>query len=86
MVCSAAWSIGLSADVPPVEPGGEHAAIRRATPTTKLASACMGNLNVILPMITVAGVTQNIEDTFITPNETQDRRLARDSLHRLDGM
>src|SRR5213595_4152281 len=34
MVCSAAWSIGLSAD----EPGREHAAIRRATPTRKLAT------------------------------------------------
>src|SRR6266496_426246 len=55
MVCSAAWSIGLSADEPAVEPGREHAAIRRATPTSKLAPARMGNSNVILPMITVAG-------------------------------
>jgi hypothetical protein len=31
----------------------------------------MGNLKVILPMITVAGVPQNIEDTFITPNENK---------------
>src|SRR5438046_4004840 len=53
MVCSAAWSIGLSAD----ELGREHPAIRRATPTSKLASARMGNSNVILPMINVAGVT-----------------------------
>jgi hypothetical protein len=37
MVCSAAWSIGLSADEPAVELGREHAAIRRATPTSKLA-------------------------------------------------
>src|SRR6266480_3004174 len=48
MVCSAAWSIGLSADEPAVEPGREHAAIRRATPTSKLAPARMGNLNLIL--------------------------------------
>src|SRR5205814_7982516 len=47
MVCIAAWSIGLSAD----ELDREHPAIRRATPTSKLASARMGNLNVILPMI-----------------------------------
>jgi hypothetical protein len=55
MVCSAAWSIGLSADEPVVEPGREHAAIRRATPTSELAAALMGNSNVIFPMITVAG-------------------------------
>jgi hypothetical protein len=55
MVCSAAWSIGLSADEPAVEPGREHAAITRATPASKLAKARMGNLNVILPMITVVG-------------------------------
>src|SRR4029077_9708320 len=54
MVCSAAWSIGLSADEPVVEPGREHAAIRRATPTSELAAALMGNSNVIFPMITVA--------------------------------
>src|SRR5436190_2765566 len=66
MVCSAAWSIGLSADEPAVEPCREHAAIRRATPISKLASARMGNLKLILAMIT-AGVPQNIEDTFITP-------------------
>src|SRR5437899_2175232 len=41
MVCSAAWSIGLSADEPAVEPGREHATIRRATPTSKLAPARM---------------------------------------------
>src|SRR5258707_717677 len=52
MVCSAAWSIGLSAD----ELGREHPAIRRATPSSKLASARIGNSNVILPMINVAGV------------------------------
>src|SRR6266480_2248021 len=34
ILCSAAWSIGLSAD----ELGREHAAIRRATPTRKLAT------------------------------------------------
>jgi hypothetical protein len=71
MVCSADWSIGLSADEPAVEPGGEHAAIRRATPTSKVASARMGNLKVILPMITVAGVFQDIEDTLIRPNEME---------------
>jgi hypothetical protein len=38
-----------------MEPGREHAAIRRATPTRKLAAALMGNPNVIFPMITVAG-------------------------------
>jgi len=69
MVCSAACSIGLSADEPAVEPGREHVAIRRATPTSKLAPARMGNLNLILAMIIVAGVPQNIEDTFIRPNE-----------------
>src|SRR5881396_4320927 len=59
MVCSAAWSIGLSADEPAVEPGREHAAIRRATPTSKLAPARMGNSNAILPMTTIAGVPQD---------------------------
>jgi hypothetical protein len=44
-----------------VEAGREHAAIRRATPTSKLAPARMGNSNVILPMITVAGVPQKVE-------------------------
>jgi len=71
MVCSAVWSIGLSADDRAVEPGLEHAAIRRATPTSKLTSARMENLNIILLLITVAGVPQNIEDTFIRPNETK---------------
>jgi len=69
MVFNAAGSIGLSADEPAVEPGREHAAIRRATPTSTLAPARMGNLNLILAMIIVAGVPQNIEDTFIRPNE-----------------
>jgi hypothetical protein len=55
MVCSAAWSIGLSADEPAVEPGREHAVNRKATPTRKLAAARIGNSNVISPMITVAG-------------------------------
>jgi hypothetical protein len=31
----------------------------------------MGNLKVILPMITVAGVFQDIEDTLIRPNEME---------------
>jgi hypothetical protein len=31
----------------------------------------MGNLKVILPMITVAGVLQDIEDTLIRPNEME---------------
>jgi hypothetical protein len=47
-------SIGLSAGKPVVEPGREHAASRRATPTSKLAAAPIGNSNVIFPMITVA--------------------------------
>src|SRR5438477_13163407 len=55
MFCNAAWSIGLSADESAGELGREHAAIRRATPTSKLAPARMGNSNVILPMITVTG-------------------------------
>src|SRR2546421_11736899 len=55
IVCSAAWSIGLSADEPALEPGRSHAAIRRTTPTSKRAPARMGDSNVILPMITVAG-------------------------------
>src|SRR5437868_15285352 len=59
MVCSAAWSIGLSAD----ELGRQQPAIRRTTPTSKLASARIGNSNVILPMINVAG------DLFSTPVE-----------------
>jgi hypothetical protein len=56
---------------PTVEPDREHPAIRRAPPASELASTGMGNLDVILPVITVAGVPQNIEDTFIRPNETE---------------
>jgi transcriptional regulator with XRE-family HTH domain len=43
IACSAAESIGLSADELAVEAGREHAAIRRAAPTSKLAPARMGN-------------------------------------------
>src|SRR5438067_3793781 len=50
IVWSAAWSIGLSADEPAVEPGREHAAIRRATPIRKPTPARMGNSNVIFPV------------------------------------
>ena len=46
MVCSAAWSIGLSAG----GPGREHAAIRRVRPTKKLAAARRENSNANLPM------------------------------------
>jgi hypothetical protein len=38
MFCNAAWSIGLSANESAGELGREHAAIRRATPTSKLAT------------------------------------------------
>src|SRR6059058_6124798 len=43
MFCNAAWSIGLSADESAGELGREHAAIRRATPTSKLAPAAFAS-------------------------------------------
>src|SRR6266480_4672429 len=52
MVCSAAWSIGLSADEPAVEAGREHAAIRRATPPTRKLDA-----------FDIAGRTENADRT-----------------------
>jgi hypothetical protein len=54
MACSAAPPIGLSVDVPAVEPGREHVAIRRAIPTRTLTSMRPRNLNVLLPIIAVA--------------------------------
>jgi len=56
MFCNAAWSIGLSADESAGELGREHAAIRRATPTSKASRRRVWEIqNVILPMITVTG-------------------------------
>jgi hypothetical protein len=39
----------------------------------------MGNLEVILPMITVAGASQDIEDTFIGANENKVSDGGRES-------
>src|SRR5207247_7320923 len=46
MVCSAAGAIGLSADEPTVEPRRRHAAVRRTTPTRKLATWKIGRAHV----------------------------------------
>jgi hypothetical protein len=61
----------LSADEPAVEPGREHAAIRRATLASKLALARIGNSNFIYANEHCCRVPQNIKDTFIRPNENK---------------
>ena len=71
MVCSAAWSIGLSADEPAVELGREHAAISRLTLTSKLALARVGSSNVTLLNDHCCWVPQNSKDTFIRSNEKE---------------
>ena len=55
MVCSAAWSIGLSADEPAVEPGREHAAIKDSNTDQQTRVGTYGKFKDHLPMITVAG-------------------------------
>jgi hypothetical protein len=65
MVCNAAWSIGLSADEPVVEPGRE----KESNADQQARVGAYGKFKRHFPNDHCCWVPQNIKDTFIRPNE-----------------